>query len=54
MKTKFIPDDKTTPGEKNLILSQHFAGPWFNLNIVKIERINNPPPAPSGWQVFFI
>ena len=54
MRTDFIPDDKTTPAEKNFILSQHFTGPWFNFNIVKIERINNPPPAHSGWQVTFI
>ena len=53
-KQDFIPDDKTTPGKKNLILSQHLAGPWFNLNIVKIERINNPPTHFSGWEVTFI
>ncbi len=53
MKTDFIPDDKKTPGEKNLILSQHLTGPWFNLDIVKIERINKPPSAHSGWQITF-
>ena len=55
-KQDFIPDDETTKGKKNLVLNQHLAGSWFNFNIVKIERINNPPNSPthfSGWQVTY-
>ncbi len=53
MKTDFIPDDKATQSDKNLLLLQHLAGPWFKLKIIEIKRINNPPPAHSGWQVSF-
>ena len=54
MSPTFLPDDKTTPQDKNLILSQHLTGPWSNFNIVKIERIENSPQTDSGWEVTFI
>lgn len=53
MKTDFIPDDKATQSDKNLLLLQHLAGPWFRLKIVEIKRINKQPPEDSGWEVSF-
>ena len=49
----FLPDNKTTPDDKNLILSQHLTGSWFNLNIVEIKRIESSPQTDSGWEVTF-
>lgn len=46
----FLPDDETTPQDKNLLLSQHLTGSWSNLDIDKIERIKESPDTESGWE----
>jgi hypothetical protein len=52
MATDFIADpyNLPTPQDKNLILSQYLNGPWRDLNIIKIDRIEITP---KGWQVTY-
>lgn len=50
MSTLFLPDDKKTPEDKNLKLSQYLTGPWHNLDIDKINRIEESADTDQGWE----
>lgn len=55
MATHFIRDSvsDTNAQEKNLELSRLIQGVWYEYEIVSIERIENPKPKPSGWEVTY-
>jgi hypothetical protein len=44
--TWFIHDDATTNPDKNMTLAGHLSGPWNDLAIVTIERIEI---GETGW-----
>ena len=50
-KTRFKPDSAETRADKNRALAAQLAGPWLNLNIIKIERKKSG--GREGWLVTY-
>ena len=48
--TMFLPDDETSPIDKNTLLAAHLNATWNDLDIVCIERIEDTE---SGWLVTY-
>lgn len=48
--TWFIDDDETETIAKNTLLSAHMAGAWVDLDIIRIDRIED---SMNGWQATY-
>ncbi|MBE9570005.1 MAG: hypothetical protein KAU17_11975 [Spirochaetales bacterium] len=48
--TMFLPDDETNPMDRNALLAAHLGTTWNNLDIIRIERIEE---SESGWQATY-
>ena len=49
-KTWFVKDNKTSPRDKNSLLSDHLALKWNALKIVSIKRVEI---GVTGWKVTY-
>jgi hypothetical protein len=47
----FIPDSESDAFGKNSILATHLSGAWNDLDIVRIDRIENDE---SGWEATYL